>query len=493
MGWAHNFAAISQPTFEHLADPQLLAGFISFKRCRAGTCQHMSQVMRALQRGVAWLRHNSQHATLPSFSKHMDKLDAWVASMQTQVNNNLAPAPSASERDPEVLLQQGKLMSPPQLLGFVAGLVEGGQQAIASVQQGSLGKATAAEAVQDGLIGAFTFGYLPPMRPSLMSSLRGPWDEGNPCRWPGCQHPSKCPGNLVSFDEDSSTWQVVAAHHKTSKHQPGSLMKLQLPKEPFGPLLDFQCFGGGMMSMFIERDMEDSPSPFLLLNPSTGSGFKEPELGVRWQKLQPAGMAMPMQKARHVFVTASRQQQGNTPAGDAAAAMVMGNSVGMWDAHYDLKFSSRKAQQAIDGMAAFRQGLQQHAAGGVEAPVSASGGGGGGGGGQQHTYFPSSDEEGQGAEGGEMEVDEWWEGGGDGGSEGEGGASQPTGFSVLLPTSEGERVHNHYVAVMGQLLEGQPSSSRGVGGAGSMSAQQMMDLLHLAGSQVAGELGLRWG
>jgi hypothetical protein len=208
-GWAHTFGGVPNPTFEHVADPTLLARFISFKKSRSDTAQHMSQVMRALQRAVAWLRHNSQYAGLPSYGPHMAKLDEWVNNLAQSVNGNMTSVPKlASAMEPEALQQQGKIMTPQQLMRFVTGLVD---EAMTAAREGDADDLNDSQAVQDGLLAAFTFGYLPPIRPdSVLSTLRGPWDKGNPCRHEACQHPSKCPGNIVYQQEQRSQ---VSLHH----------------------------------------------------------------------------------------------------------------------------------------------------------------------------------------------------------------------------------------------------------------------------------------
>ena len=42
---------------------------------------------------------------------------------------------------------------------------------------------------------------------------------------------------------------------------------------------------------------------------------------------------------------------------DAGAAMVMGNSTNAWDRYYDMRFQQRNANQAVEAMTGWRQGM----------------------------------------------------------------------------------------------------------------------------------------
>jgi len=82
-----------------------------------------------------------------------------------------------------------------------------------------------------------------------------------------------------------------------------------------------------------------------------------------------------------VFVD-ERRSAGRAPGPtDAAAAMVMANSLQQWDRSYDLKIRKREAQAGVNAMAVWKQHmLQQGKQGeGCGAPVDAEAGAAGGG------------------------------------------------------------------------------------------------------------------
>jgi hypothetical protein len=71
------------------------------------------------------------------------------------------------------------------------------------------------------------YGYLPPIRPSVLISMQLPTYRG-PCIWPSCQHKDACKGNRLEAREvrmelkgageekELQGW-LVAPHHKSNK------------------------------------------------------------------------------------------------------------------------------------------------------------------------------------------------------------------------------------------------------------------------------------
>jgi hypothetical protein len=100
------------------------------------------------------------------------------------------------------------------------------------------------------------------------------------------------------------------------------------------------------------------------INLSTGRPLKPEEPSNLFTKevLQGTGCKFGPQTCRSIYVCGSRdmqrqQQQASSSSTSRGAAMVMGNGLEVWDSVYDRFFHHRHACEAMQGMAAWRQGM----------------------------------------------------------------------------------------------------------------------------------------
>jgi hypothetical protein len=265
-------------------------------------------------------------------------------------------------------------MEPEELLGCIsfvqaaaAALVQQQQQ-----QQAGAGRTCClAKALQVMHAAAccFMFGFVPPLRPSVLLSLQVPSYTG-PCKWKGCQD-SMCRGNRlewVHLGPSSSNpvvvqqqqLRLVAPHHKNSTRPRAEAITYTVPEE-LACLLRFTLQVG--RRVVCGSTLQQQQHPWLFCQPG-GKQMQPTQLASTWTStVLPPGITMPPQRARSAFVTLYRSVEGGEQQlgqqqqqqQQQAVAAAMGNSVGVWDTVYDRLVGQRHVQAAINSLKGWRE------------------------------------------------------------------------------------------------------------------------------------------
>ena len=339
------------------AHPVLVSQFISYKCMRGERRAPVQAAALTLSHACKWLQACSPAWSGRAHQRHLVRMLLWLKGLHAQLGSNFAERPS--ERDPEALRGEGRWMPAGQLAARVEQVRLDALDAIERQREGTseLPDVVVASRVQAALVCGLAFGGMGSLRPdSVIATLQGPWAQG--CSHPDCQHPATCPGNSVVQPEDgaSSSWQLVLTHHKTAGRGSGDVLRVTVPAE-LTPLLDYHCqpYLGGH-EVLVQREPGQPAVPWLLVNPAApGSRLGGAGAARVWASCMPQGCRVTMQQARSILATAYRAQ------GDArherGVAALMGNSSRMWDERYDRGARSRRAQEALAGLAAFRAAL----------------------------------------------------------------------------------------------------------------------------------------
>lgn len=142
------------------------------------------------------------------------------------------------------------------------------------------------------------------------------------------------------------------AHHKNEEHWGHTPIVFVLRDEA-------EVLAIGLVRMTIRWLLfsHSNPAPNLFLNAS-GRPIGEAAYSGFFNDLVFAGTDTRIcpQKLRHIFVDERRSRHPAAGPADDAAAFVMGHSTKAWTNAYDLSIRRRSAQEAVDNMAAWREG-----------------------------------------------------------------------------------------------------------------------------------------
>jgi hypothetical protein len=377
LGFAHLHRGVEQPTLHHYLNGFLLVDFISFLQARGVQPQNLADAVHQAERAVTFLAHTNRLSLadmqlLPSYR-------GWLANLAWQLGSNLVPAPRPTLSEQ---LQQGTWMEPQDLMLCLHQVMEA---ATAVEHKVGISLSASIQNMQAALCCSM-FGWVPPLRPSVLISLQHP-DYKGPCLHPDCQHPLKCKGNRVevlepeadSTDTDttssncsfhsaascSSQVRLVAPHHKVSRYWGRGPIDCELPPE----LADlYQAHYKGGWELVVQLAQSDkADSRYFFLQAHKGQQLLPQQASQIFAKVVlPASSRFGAQKARGIFVTAARDKQlGELDEG--AAAVVMGNSLSVWEQVYDRSRVSRSAAKNVAALAQWRQGVLA-AARGAAAP-----------------------------------------------------------------------------------------------------------------------------
>ena len=298
-----------------------------------------------------------------------------LQSLKGQLTANVRPLVGYSirPRDPDVLAALDKWMEADMLVECVMKAHSRACLAIAAHPPGTPVPLELAALVQGTLIGCLCFGFLPPIRPSIIMSLMAP-SPLCPCPHPDCQHKHRCRGNRVTFDRAAAAaaaaagtwqWSLCVVHHKNSRWWgPKALIECPLPYE-LATLTNFMVYGGGCAAIARTRAPGEHP-PYLFINPSTLKPLTYTDVGLAWSEniLRGSGVSFPPQFCRAVFVQERRGPDARAVPGmtDQAAAKVLGHSLDQWDRTYDRQFLSRQVGALPAALRQWRQELMARAA-----------------------------------------------------------------------------------------------------------------------------------
>jgi hypothetical protein len=374
LGFICKHKGVQQPTLHHYLNGFLLADFISFLKAREVDPNQLADHVHQAERVVVYLASTNQlsQADLQLYGPYR----GWLANMAHQLKKNLqsAPKPSLEEQ-----MQQGTYMQADELLVC---LHKVGERATA--RKGEVGDSwEAAKENMHAAYGMSFFGYVPPLRPSVVNSLQEP-DYSGPCLHPDCQHPNKCKGNRVEIEDwdsssdssmDSSstgsfdpTVTIFAPHHKATKWwKKNKTIVCKLP-----PIL-----ARLYLTHFLEgRDMllsncSSDPSNYFFIQVLKGEQLLESQASQIFASVVlPHTHHFGPQKARAIFVTAARGGQLGSVDVQAAAA-IMGNSYRMWEDVYDREVVARGAADNVAALAKWRSKVLSAARVGATAGVGA--------------------------------------------------------------------------------------------------------------------------
>ena len=370
LGYIRKFQGVQQPGLHHYLNGNLVMHYVSFLRARGVQPIGLSSSVANAQRVVTFL-HNTQQLS-NTCSSRLSSYQAWLTNLASQLAHNLQGRPPPTL---EQLAQQGKWLPPMKLLRLVQQVHKAANMMLPKpVKEGAI-------TIMEAAMCCSLFGYLPPIRPSILISLQQP-DYQGPCLWPSCQHKDTCLGNRLEWvdqpaaaasSSNSSSQgllKLVAPHHKTSKNAKERLISLVLPSE-LQPMFKYHIRSGlGQIwePFSFEADDDDEGMelpPTVFISSSTGKALLAQQVSQIWSRVVlPASVSFGPQTARSAFCTLVRQ--GGQPMDEDAAAHVMGNSLQMWDMVYDRQYKERKAQAAVDSLAEWRQAVLAEAAESVD-------------------------------------------------------------------------------------------------------------------------------
>lgn len=350
LGFICLHCGVEQPTLHHFLNGHLVMQFVDFLQQRGVQPQQLGDMVGLVSRVTTHL-----HAT-QQLSDNCKQLVAGyqhtLHTLQTQVSA-LQPHP----RPPlDELEAQGKWMEPQTLMVAVHKVYATAARLVTSRKAAS---ASTALKVMHSVMSCFMFGYLPPLRPSIIASLQMPEYTG-PCMWQGCQHPEKCKGNRLQWHGSSSSnttssnssIRLVAPHHKSSKHATSQPIDCVLPAE-LATLMLFHLHKGRhlLVQSCVAQGLQEPTTVFIT---EQGTCYTAAAVSQVWRDtVLPPGYSFGPQTARGAFVTLARGDDSFVePAG---AATVMGHNLNMWDTVYDKLARQKGVQAAVDGLADWRK------------------------------------------------------------------------------------------------------------------------------------------
>ena len=346
LGFVHRFLSVTFPDLSAFLKPWFVVHFISFLIARGSAKAHLKTHLQNMRRVLEFLRWEESQAGTPVQSHLPDpnpktRMIEWLGHFQAQIQANLA---GPSMQPPNRTLVDG-----PTLLKCVRKL----QQVAASLLAARKNSMLVAHAHQDAAMAACLFGYVPPMRPSWLTTLCRP-GYGGPCLHQDCQSPATCPGNKLCVEESSATFVLHVQHHKNSRKPGGHPVHYNLPPDLDVILRLHLQWGHNTLSLHLP-----SRPPFLFLN-AAGGQLTESQLCNQW-RLMMDGVGCPAlfgpRYCRHIFVNSRRNHPGMAGPQEEGAALAMGSSVRMWDRSYDQILVSRETQAAVNNMGTWRDAV----------------------------------------------------------------------------------------------------------------------------------------
>lgn len=362
LGFIRLFAGVEQPNLHHYLNGHLVAKYASFLKARSVTPAQLADVINQARRVIAFLAHTRRLEA--SDLQLLSEYNGWLANMGGQLAR-LQPLPKPNLQQLE---QQGKWMRADELMVRMHRVLE---RARARIWAASVAE-TAARFLMQALFCCTSFGYLPPIRPSVLLSLQHPGYTG-PCMHKDCQHPSVCPGNTLQWEEGTGNnsgkpmLRLHAPHHKVSKWWGSKPIDCLIP-DVLGKLY-FAYFTGARELILSLSGKKDNNSPFTFVQPRTGKQVRRQQASKWFTKLVlPSTHRFGPRTARSIFVTAAKNQELG-PLDTAAAAKVMGHCLTMWESVYDKEAMHRATSANVVALAQWRDRVVMEATTNAEQDV----------------------------------------------------------------------------------------------------------------------------
>ena len=143
------------------------------------------------------------------------------------IANQLAHIKHKPKADQQQLQHASKWLDAIEVVHFVEGLISKATAAVQALpgrewafasRPGDVQVKAAARLVHDAVLAAFNFGYMPPIRPTCVISIRHPsmaTTSGSGCHEAGCTIHG-CKGNRLE-KVASGRWQLHLPHHKNAR------------------------------------------------------------------------------------------------------------------------------------------------------------------------------------------------------------------------------------------------------------------------------------
>ena len=321
---------------------------------KATLCFHVETALKV----VEWLMATGQVVAASGVNAgRVGGYKQWLLTLNNQLRLNVVqPREGRGVAD---LQEQGRWLDAGVLMVEVKHVVDGALQALS---QGGAWTVNLAAQVMNAALCALCFGYVPPIRPSIIISLVLPGYLG-PCIHQDCQHPRCCKGNRLEYGPNGDSLLLVAPHHKNTKRWKGKVISFELPPELF-TLLHAHIQGGHVVLTRCLPDGQGEVDPRVFVLESTGQPLSPANVSQLWCRtaLSRVQARFGPQMCRSIFVHERRSSGRVGGPEDDAAAHVMGNSLSTWDAVYDRSYDRRRAQGAVDAMQQWRAGVLADAA-----------------------------------------------------------------------------------------------------------------------------------
>ena len=171
-------------------DPGLLLMYLAFLRARGVGKSTLLFHLEVTEKVVAWLCATGSLATAATVNEgRLAAYTTWRKRLHAQISENLVMV--RVPRSVEALMQQGRWLD----ADLPAVEVERARLAVVkALEEGRVGDLDVA--IHNTLFCCMCFGYMPPLRPSILISLVGP-DYKGPCLHKDCQNMGTCPGNRL--------------------------------------------------------------------------------------------------------------------------------------------------------------------------------------------------------------------------------------------------------------------------------------------------------
>lgn len=370
LGFLFTVMHVQQPRLQHVLNGTLVVYYIAFLRAKGYSPKHMAQHVTSLRVAAEWVWQTQLTTQTKGPEQHelYSQLQLKLEALSKQCSSNLFPDPVKMERKRQQV-QQRSTMAAFQLVALMQALWNAAASKVQLLQQGPLANRIAAAVyIMEVSMLCFFFGYLPPLRVSVVTSLLLP--AAAHCNHVNCQHRDRCKGNRVNYiegDDGNQKLQLYCPHHKSERFGKGPIDTV-LPDELYVLLhAHIQTGRKLIITSLRHRGIHAmaADSSFLFMWAETGKPVLPQQVSQLFRKVVLAStpdVSFGPQWCRSIFI-GERLGSGRLDVGmsDEAAASVMNNSVRVWEVAYDKYKASRQGAEVQQGMQQWRVGMLRQA------------------------------------------------------------------------------------------------------------------------------------
>lgn len=341
LGYIHQYLNVPKPSLKHYAQADLVAKYVR-SRIAVGNSGHTLMFGLAVAKRVVLFLESQAYAV--GLSPQIKELHAWLGGLQAQVQASYPPR----KRKVDELAQHNKWVSSAELV-----LLLSSQKAAIEAECTDVAVLAPAQACElmDVALACTLFGWIPPMRSSVVRTLFSP-HSCDRCQDPDCRVKPLCRGNrLVLLPSGSMKFYIP--HHKNQ--QRWGAIEFELPEDLTA-----------LLKLYIDKSLPALQSRHNAIDKHAwlfpapdGQAFTKPSFNRHWLELMNrwGGPDMSPHSLRSVFVTERRRVDRVPGPEDATAAYVMGNTTGVWQRYYDMQVPQTTMQKGIKAMAEWRTAL----------------------------------------------------------------------------------------------------------------------------------------